>query len=52
MKVYNKEAKKSKISGRVVEWQTRRSQKPLEITLRGGSTPPLPTTNNKVDNQK
>jgi 7 transmembrane helices usually fused to an inactive transglutaminase len=27
----------------VVEWQTRRSQKPLEITLRGGSTPPLGT---------
>jgi hypothetical protein len=26
-----------------VEWQTRRSQKPLEITLRGGSTPPLGT---------
>lgn len=28
----------------MVEWQTRRSQKPLEITLRGGSTPPLGTT--------
>jgi hypothetical protein len=26
-----------------VEWQTRRSQKPLELTLRGGSTPPLGT---------
>ena len=27
----------------MVEWQTRRSQKPLEIILRGGSTPPLGT---------
>lgn len=31
-----------------MEWQTRRSQKPLEITLRGGSTPPLGTLMRKL----
>jgi NTP pyrophosphatase (non-canonical NTP hydrolase) len=35
----------------VVEWQTRRSQKPLEITLRGGSTPPLGTMSKTTLNE-